>query len=111
MKHLILAILSVLSCCHALAQQSVSGKDLVARRIVRRPATSTIPADFTGDVSIKICVDSSGLVTQAEFQPELSSPTPQPVQDTLVELACKYKFVRAETVQACGVVRFRVKKE
>jgi tetratricopeptide (TPR) repeat protein len=86
----------------------VSGQELGKRKITDIPSI-LILADENGKVTISICVNKSGQVTKAEFNPALSTIAKKSLVSLAIRKSKEFLFASGRYDAQCGVMVFKIK--
>ena len=83
--------------------------ELGNRRLLQRGRATGLPEDTEGVAIVRICVDSTGTVTEAVLVPEKSTITNPVAVERILETARQYRFVPHADVLQCGNLTFNFK--
>lgn len=86
------------------------GGGLANRGVLYEPEIND-NSQYTGVVVVKVCVNSSGKVVEANFTQRGSTTTNKVLVDIAIDAAKKYKFTSSEVETQCGniTIEFKVK--
>jgi tetratricopeptide (TPR) repeat protein len=86
----------------------ISGQELGKRKIQETPSI-LILADETGTVTIHICVNKTGEVTKAEFNPTMSTIAKKSLVSLAIRKAKEFTFTNGKYDIQCGMMVFKIK--
>lgn len=86
------------------------GGGLSGRKVLRKPTISD-SSQKTGDVVVRVCVDSNGKVTSAKYTQSGSTTTDSRLVTKAIAGAKKYTFSKGDIEKQCGTIKikFRVR--
>ena len=85
--------------------------ELAIRPLVQRGRMTNLPEDVEGIAIVKICVDSTGQVSEAVLVPEKSTITHPVAIEQILKAARQYRFKPHKDVLQCGNLTFNVQKK
>ncbi|MCC6281268.1 MAG: hypothetical protein IT262_11740 [Saprospiraceae bacterium] len=86
---------------------SVAIGELGSRRLLQRGKTTDLPEGTEGVAVVKICVDSTGNVTEAVLVPEKSTITNPVAVERILDAARQYRFMPDAGDLQCGNLTFK----
>jgi tetratricopeptide (TPR) repeat protein len=86
----------------------IYGQELGLRKITETPSI-LILNDQNGTVMIHVCVDKSGTVTKAEFNPDFSTLSKKSIVSLAIRKAKEFIFAPGKYDAQCGVMVFKIK--
>lgn len=87
---------------------NIYGNGLGTRRIMDQPSI-LILSDATGEVAIEVCVNRSGRITEAQFDPSRSTINKQSLVSLALRKSKEFWFARSNDDNQCGIILFDIK--